>query len=236
MPRLPRVVAVGLPHHVTQRGNYRQNVFSTGSDRLMYLSLLREYSRPAGLRVIGYCLMTNHVHLIVIPGREDSLARAIGQAHCRFAHAVHARRQSIGHLWQNRFYSAVMDETHLFTAMRYVECNPVRAGLAASAEDYPWSSATAHLTGSDLAGTLDLTYWTARVSTAEWRQQLNLTPDDADLAMIRARTAAGRPIGSKLFLAQLSRTLGRTLEPRRVGRPRKSTTEEHSSTAQGALF
>jgi putative transposase len=93
------VVAAGLPHHVTQRGNYRQNVFSSDTDRLTYLGLLREYSQPARLRLIGYCLMTNHVHLIVVPERADSLARGLGQAHCRYAHAVHARLHATGHLW-----------------------------------------------------------------------------------------------------------------------------------------
>jgi len=129
MSRIARVVAVGLPHHITQRGNYRQDVFGSDADRITYLGLISEYCKPARLRLIGYCLMTNHVHLIAVPEREDSLARGVGQAHCRYAHCVHARRHTTGHLWQNRFYSTVMDETHLLWAMRYVERNPVRAGM-----------------------------------------------------------------------------------------------------------
>ena len=118
MPRLARVVSPGLAHHVTQRGNYRQSVFGNDEDRVTYLALISEYCKPARLRLIGYCLMTNHVHLIVVPERDDSLARGLGQAHCRYAHCVNARRHSTGHLWQNRFYSTVMDESHLLAAMR----------------------------------------------------------------------------------------------------------------------
>ena len=93
---------------------------------------------------------------IVVPEREDSLARGLGQAHCRYAHCVNARLRSTGHLWQNRFYSTVMDEAHLLAAMRYVERNPVRAGMVADAAGYRWSSAMAHLTGLDVTGSLDL--------------------------------------------------------------------------------
>ena len=175
MPRLARVVAVGLPHHITQRGNYRQRVFWSESDRITYLGLISEYCKPARLRLIGYCLMTNHVHLIAVPEREDSLARGLGQAHCRYAHCVNARQRSTGHLWQNRFYSTVMDEAHLLSAMRYVERNPVRAGMVADAAEYRWSSAIAHLTGLDVTGSLDLPYWAARVSREEWRGELGVT-------------------------------------------------------------
>lgn len=235
MPRLARVVAIGLPHHITQRGNYRQNVFSDDSDRQTYLGLVAEHAKPAGLGLIGYCLMTNHVHLIVVPEREDSLAYGLGQAHCRYAHCVNARRQSTGHLWQNRFYSTVMDEAHLLAAMRYVERNPVRAGMVADAAAYRWSSAVAHLTGVDASGCLDLGYWAARVSGEQWRRELGVPEDAGEWAAIRAQTATGRPLGSKEFVVGLGLKLGRMLEPRPNGRPRKNREEAIGAGAQTSL-
>ena len=236
MPRLARVVATGWPHHVTQRGNYRQNIFFSDGDRLTYLGLLSQYSRTARLRLIGYCLMTNHVHLIVVPERADSLARGLGLAHGRYAHGVHARQLSTGHLWQNRFFSTVMDESHLLAAMRYVERNPVRAGMAAEAGEYRWSSAAAHLSGLDRTQSLDLGYWAARVSRKEWRRELGVEEEEDASAMIRARTASGRPLGSTEFVTELARKMRRVLEPRAVGRPRKRSEGGAAGGMQTALF
>jgi putative transposase len=235
MPRLARVVAVGLPHHITQRGNYRQDVFRNDGDRVTYLGLISEYCKPAQLRLIGYCLMTNHVHLIAVPEREDSLARALGPAHCRYAHCVNARRHSTGHLWQNRYYSTAMDEAHLRRAMRYVERNPVRAGMLTDAAEYAWSSASAHLTGLDATGMLDLPYWAARVSREEWRGELGATEPADELAAIRVQTATGRPLGSKEFVAALGRKMRRVLEPRAIGRPRKRAEGDAPNAVQTAL-
>src|ERR1017187_793371 len=235
MPRLARVVSPGLAHHVTQRGNYRQSVFGNDEDRVTYLALISEYCKPARLRLIGYCLMTNHVHLIVVPERDDSLARGLGQAHCRYAHCVNARRHSTGHLWQNRFYSTVMDESHLLAAMRYVERNPVRAGMVADAAAYRWSSAVADLSGLDATGSLDLRYWAARISREEWHSELGITEDPDELAAIRTQTATGRPLGSEKFVAELERNMRRVLEPRAIGRPRKSPERGASGAVQTAL-
>ncbi len=234
MSRLARVVAVGLPHHVTQRGNYRQDVFDSCGDRVTYLGLISGYCKPARHRLIGYCLMTNHVHLIAVPEREDSLARALGHAHCRYAHFVNARRHSTGHLWQNRFYSTVMDEAHLLFAMRYIERNPVRAGMVADAADYRWSSARAHLTGVDVTGSLDLAYWAARAGPEEWRWQLGVAEEPDERAPIRAHTATGRPFGSADFVAALGRKMRRVLEPRAIGRPRKNPHDGVTGAVQTA--
>ncbi len=228
-------MAVGLPHHITQRGNYRQDVFRNDGDRVTYLGLISEYCKPAQLRLIGYCLMTNHVHLIAVPEREDSLARGLGPAHCRYAHCVNARRHATGHLWQNRYYSTAMDEAHLRCAMRYVERNPVRAGMVADAAEYVWSSACAHLTGLDVTGMLDLQYWAARVSREEWRGALGVTEAADELAAIRAQTATGRPLGSKEFVAALGRKMRRVLEPRAIGRPRKTPEGGAPNAVQPAL-
>ena len=126
---MARVVAAGVPHHITQRGNNRQDVFLLDDDRRFYLETLRERSQRHGVTLLGYCLMTNHVHLVAIPERPDSLARALGQSHSRYAQRFNRRYGRTGHLWQNRFYSCPLGRTHLVRALLYVDLNPVRAGL-----------------------------------------------------------------------------------------------------------
>jgi len=235
MARLARVVAVGFAHHVTQRGNYRQQVFFCDEDCRTYLGLVQHYSLKAKLHLVGYCLMSNHVHLIVVPEREDSLARALGPAHCRYAHWMHARPHCVGRLWQNRFFSTVLDEAHLVAAMRYVERNPVRAGLVAEAPEYAWSRAAAHVTGRDASGVLDLAYWTERFAPEEWRARLETQEEPADMETLRAHTETGRPLGSKEFVAELGRRLRRFLEPRPVGKPRK-VVEKKEAGVHVAMF
>ncbi len=121
MPRIARVVAVGVPHHVTQRGNNRQQVFFSDLDRRFYTTLLQHQSARHGLRVLGWCLMPNHIHIVGIPEHEHSLAHALGRAH--YEYTIYLNRQKIrsGHLWQNRFFSAPLDRDHLHTALRYVD-------------------------------------------------------------------------------------------------------------------
>jgi putative transposase len=128
MPRIARVVAVGLPHHITQRGNYRQDVFFDTDDRRQYLLWIGEYSAKYGLSVLAYCLMQNHVHFIAIPREANSLAKTFNAAHMRYSQYFNKKLKQRGHLWQGRFYSCVLDESHLMLASRYIERNPVRAG------------------------------------------------------------------------------------------------------------
>ncbi len=153
------MVAVGEPHHVTQRGNNRQQVFFSNAPRRTYLTLLAEHAARHRLRLLGYCLMPNHVHAVVVPERSDSMARGFGRAHNSYSHYFNTVRRRSGHLWQNRFYSAPLGREHLTRALCYVDLNPVRAGLVEQAPDYAWSSARAHLTGRDPAGLLDLDLW-----------------------------------------------------------------------------
>jgi putative transposase len=146
--RLARVVAVDVPHHVTQRGNARQYILASDADRTVYLSLFREYAAHHELSVMGYCLMSNHVHLIAIPQRLDSLALALKHTHGRYASYWNAKHTSSGHVWHGRPYSCPLDSPHLWAALRYTELNPVRAGLVTEAEAWQWSSAAAHSTPS----------------------------------------------------------------------------------------
>ena len=225
MPRGARLVLPGLPHHLTHRGNNRQEVFRDEEDRLTYLALLRHYAPKHGLKVLGYCLMTNHVHLAAVPEREDSLARAMGCAHLRYAQAFNWRYGECGHRWQGRFYSCALDDSHLIAALRYVERNPVRAGMTARAWEYGWSSAAAHLGDRDPSGLLDVREWQTRFWAAEWRRMLSEPEEEGQLRAIRLQTRTGRPLGSQGFLERLEILLGRHLGARPVGRPRRKTAE-----------
>src|SRR5271163_2576578 len=149
MTRLARMVVSSLPHHVTQRGNRRESIFFEDGDQEIYRYLLGEQARKATVEVWAYCLMPNHVHLILNPRHADGLGRAVGEAHRRYTNFINARGRWTGHLFQSRFASVTMDEAHLMAAVRYVSLNPVRACLVARAEDWPWSSARAHLAGVD---------------------------------------------------------------------------------------
>src|SRR5260370_27510688 len=149
MARLARMVVAGLPHHVTQRGNRREPIFFEDGDQDIYRDLLAEQTRKAGVEVWAYCLMPNHVHLILTPTRADGLGLAVGEAHRRYTNFINARGRWTGHLFQSRFASVAMDEAHLMAAVCYVNLNPVPARLGSRSYDSPWSTARAHLAGVD---------------------------------------------------------------------------------------
>ena len=144
MPRIARFVVERMAHHITQWGNNRQPVFFDEQDRRRYLELLAGQAETFGLRILGYCLMGNHIHLIAIPRRPDSLARAVGRTHFQYTLHINRKYGRSGHLWQNRFYSCLVEGNHLWEALRYVDLNPVRTRLRRVAWRYPWSSARAH--------------------------------------------------------------------------------------------
>jgi putative transposase len=223
MGRFARVVVPECAHHVTQRGNARRDVFFSPQDRQVYLGLLRQYSEHYELRILGYCLMTNHVHLVAWPRFPDSLAKTLREVHGRYARYRNAIERVSGHLWQNRYYSCAMEGVRLASVMRYVELNPVRAGLVRSAGDYAWSSAVTHLGGTDAAAMVDMEHWLRDWTPEEWARWLH---DDEeridDVRAIRAATHAGRPLGSTEFVRELELRWERKLMPGKSGRPRKS--------------
>jgi putative transposase len=219
MGRIARVVAVGVPHHVTQRGNGQQDVFFTDSDRFTYLRILQDCAGQYRLRILAYCVMTNHVHLVVVPAAPDALARALGRTHGDYARWLHVRQRATGHLWQNRFFSCPLADRHLWAAMQYVEYNPVRARLAERAWDWPWSSARAHVTGHDERGLLDMNWWRERYCAEDWRQALEIGGrEEALAARIREATRTGRPMGDEGFCREMERNTGRRLMPGKRGR------------------
>ena len=230
MARIARAVAVGVPHHVTQRGNGRQQVFFTDRDREIYLDTLFDYALRYSLHVWGYCLMSNHVHFIVAPETEHGLARVFGRVHADYARYANIVQRSCGHFWQARFFSCALEPAHAWKALAYVERNPVRAALVGVAEKYAWSSAAAHCLEDDLEGRLDLSQWRKRYDGERWREALRLgVEEEAWKERIREATRRGLPLGSDHFVERMSKSAGRDLKARLPGRPRKEEGERQTN-------
>jgi len=233
MARFARVVVEDVAHHVTQRGNAQQVIFSSDGDRATYLELLQHYSELHSLALLGYCLMSNHVHLIVVPGAAEALAQALQHTHGRYASYWNARNLSSGHVWQGRFYSCPLDETHLWRALRYVELNPVRAGMVPEATQWRWSSAVAHCGSAACPPSLEMDRWRKRWTAAEWSAHLAARESASEVATLRQFTHTGRPLGSEEFVAGLEQSTQRALLPRKAGRPKKRA---HSGRQDGFTF
>lgn len=221
MPRISRVVGVGVPHHVTQRGNYGGLVFESDFDKARYLALVSEYASQNALSILAYCLMPNHVHFVAVPGNEKALAITFKMAHARYAQYLNWKRNVKGHLWQGRFYSCILDGTHLLAAARYVERNPVRAYLAESADMWEWSSARTHLGrgGNEYGFDLEALWSFIPGLKKEWPQYLSQMDENETADRIRTSTCTGRPLCNDAFMRILENRLGRRLHAMPVGRP-----------------
>lgn len=221
MARLPRLVIPGIPYHVTQRGNRRQQTFFEDADYALYRDLLAQSAERAGAQVWCYCLMPNHVHVIIVPSDPDGLRRTFADTHRRYTGFINARHRWTGHLWQGRFGAVAMDETHLAAAIRYVALNPVRARLVERAQDWPWSSALAHMGEGD----------DPLVTTAPVRERYgdfaaflgDPVADEVTWKALRMSETSGRPLGSAEWLDTLEAKTGRTLKPQKRG-PKPRTT------------
>jgi putative transposase len=216
MPRHARIVPPDCPIHVTHRGNRRAPIFVGGGAQRRYLSLLHAETQRFGVEVWAYCLMPNHVHLIVVAREAQALSKAMHRAHGQYAQWINAHQGWSGHLWSSRFFSTPMDDAHLWAAVRYVECNPVRAGLVGRAEDHVWSSARAHV--MRFADPLLAPSRPFPGHIENWSAWLTADPDRTLEANIRERTSMGVPAGDATFLAQLERETGRKLSPGTRGR------------------
>ncbi len=219
MPKFPRLVVPGYPHHVTQRGIRRQQTFFDHTDYQTYIELIKELKVKAGVDIWAYCLMPNHVHLIAVPSEKQSLARLFGTAHHRYAKRVNAIHDWRGHLWQERFYSVVMDETHTLAAMRYVELNPVRAGLCRRADEWPWSSVHGNL-GNKSDELVDKS--AVRDIISDWQRFLSEYSESSLIDSLRTQTSTGRPTGDDRFIKALERKTGRRIRRYNSGPPPKS--------------
>jgi REP-associated tyrosine transposase len=219
MARLARVVIPGHPHHVTQRGNGRARTFFSDADYALYRDLLAENCRAAEVEVWAWCLMPNHVHLILVPSDPDGLRRALARVHRSYAGIVQARRKRSGHFWQGRFGAVAIDEAHLAAALRYVSLNPVRARLVERAQNWRWSSTSAHLRGKD-DGLTELKPISDRFP--RFADLLASAPEADLFDQLRAAESVGRPLGDDRFLSRIKRLTGRNLKPGKRGpKPRK---------------
>jgi putative transposase len=214
MARIARVVASGLAHHVTQRGNRRQTTFFTEEDYRYYLDQLAEWCACHDVLIWSYCLMPNHVHLIAVPKEEDGLKLAIGETHRRYSRRINFRMGWRGHLWQGRFASCPMDERYLLAAARYVERNPVAAGIVNSPGDYLWSSAR-HYLGQNVDQLIQQSPLSAMVD--DWQTFLSGEVDAESRAEIGRAERSGRPLGDADFVAKLEEMLGRGLRRKKPG-------------------
>jgi putative transposase len=218
MAKFARLVVPGYPHHVTQRGVRRQKTFFDALDYRNYQCLAETLLRESTLEILAYCLMPNHIHAVVVPERPDSLALFFGRLHKQYAQRTNLKYEWTGHLWQNRFGSVVMDEQHTLTALRYVELNPVRSGLAQKPEQWPWSSSRGNL------GLVDDPLIPGRGALGivpSWNRFLSTSENDDDINQLRRQTWTGRPTGTKRFIDSIESMTGRRVRPRKAGRKKK---------------
>jgi len=217
MPRRPRVILPGFPHHVTHRGNRKQAIFLDDQDRLFYLSKLGKYAREYDIPLLGYGLMTTHVHHIAVPTTKEALSCCLHDLHGSYAEHFNAKYDLTGHLFEERFYACALDEAHLWNAVRYVEQNPVRANIVRTPEDYRWSSAQGHC-GLKRDPLLSPDFPPPGL-IIDWRKWLGTGLTQVELEQIRNATHKGIPCASEALLRQLEISLGVPLLPRKRGRP-----------------
>lgn len=220
MPRIARAVASGLPHHIVQRGNNRERVFLSEVDKEKYLSLLKNYSVKWDAPILAYCLMSNHVHILARPLKDESLFKMMQGVTLCFTQHVNRKYKRTGRLWESRYHSCIVDkERHLWAVARYIEQNPVRAKITKKAEDYQYSSAKAHLCGSN-DGILGETLFEAGQRN-DYIEFMRASIKKEELEVIRNRTKSGCPIGSENFILKIERKLDRIFTAKPRGRPRK---------------
>lgn len=222
MPRRYRIVVPEQPHHVIQRGNRSQQVFFYPGDKILYLKLLKKQIIKHNVKVWAYCLMDNHVHLVMVPKTQEGLAKAVAETNRKFTCHINDRYGWRGYLWQGRFISFVMDEAYLIQTVRYVENNPVRAGMVENAWDYLWSSARNHVKGAEDPLLSDCPIASI---VGDWKDYLKKPEGEGILKEIRKHILSGLPLGEDGFMESLAGKLGikaEDLKPKTKGRPRKS--------------
>lgn len=215
MPRKARIIVEGMPHHIIQRGTRKQKVFFKAHDHKIYLAILGALTRKYHVAIWAYCLMSNHVHLIVVPETKEGLAKAMGEIHKMYADIINKRENWTGHLWEGRYKSFIMSESHIYKAIRYVENNPVRANLVRYAQDYPWSSAKAHV---ERKRDPLLAHFYLMDQIADWKDYLKQN-DSKDIKEIRVRIRNGLPWGGSKFISLLEERYGQILRGKKPGRP-----------------
>ena len=226
MPRLARTVCAQVPHHITQRGNRREDVFLTDEDRQAYLDWLKEYAEKYQVDILAYCLMTNHLHLIAVPATGQGLQQVLKPLHMRYAQRFNRTQGWKGHVWQGRYFSSALDDDYLWAAIRYVERNPVRAKMVRKAENYRWSSAGGHCGLRQDALLTKKPYWCGQFDgIGDWSAWLTEGDEAEKLGVLRRNIEKGLPCGSDKFIHKLEKMTGKALQYRPRGRPRKDSDE-----------
>jgi putative transposase len=195
MPRSARIVIPDIAHHITQRGNRQQPIFFSDEDYRAYCDILAIALTKHNTRCLAWCLMPNHVHLMLVPTTEDGLRATLSSVHTIYAQRINQQQGVSGHLFQGRFASYAMDDAHMMVAARYIENNPVKAAMVACAEDWRWSSARAHVTGQS-DGLTDVTALGRHIKN--WSAMLTQGLEASDHVDIAMKT--GRPQGSDEWL------------------------------------
>ena len=220
MPRIGRTVAAGFPHHVIQRGNNRENVFFDTKDRRQYLSFIKKYAAKWESPIMAYCLMSNHIHLLTKPNSDESLFKMMQGLTLCYTQYINRTYHRTGRLWESRYHSCIVDqEKYLWAVARYVEQNPVRAGMVERPEDYPYSSVRAHVTGAK-----DSVLGEELFSSGQRTDYILLLQSgipEKEIEHLRYVTKTGRPFGNEGFVAEMEKKLERRLLQRPKGRPRK---------------
>jgi putative transposase len=219
MAKFARMVIPGCPHHIIKRGNRRQIVFFSDKDKETYYKILKREAARAGIAIWTYCLMNNHVHLIAVPEKEYSLAKGIGRASRDYSLLINIRNDWKGHLWQHRFDSYPLGESHLYSAVRYIERNPVRARIVDNAEDYYFSSARAHVFGEKDELLSDF-YLMSKIP--DWMSYLRKETDELDKELFKSHARTGRPLGDEKFIDKLEKITGRSIKNKKPGPKRRN--------------
>ena len=227
MPRRPRIIASGVPLHIIQRGNNRQACFFVDEDYQLYLDWLTEYARNAGCSIHAYVLMTNHVHLLLTPAQSSSAGNLMKQLGQRYVQYINRTYKRSGTLWEGRFRSCIIEQQdYLFICQRYIEMNPVRAGMIAHPREYPWSSYQVNGLGknSELVILHDL-YLDLGQNDIErqmaYRELFRDELESGEIEKIRKATNGNFTLGSDKFVKEIAEMIGCRVTPGKAGRPRK---------------
>jgi putative transposase len=234
MGRLPRPVDDGLIYHALNRGNNRADIFTDDADHGAFRETLARTQVRYPFRLFGYCVMTNHFHLLLRPEAGQSISRILQSLTVGHTWRFHKRHRTVGHVWQGRFKSPVIqDDMHLLVVLRYIEANPWRAGMVADLTDYRWSSYQAHGLGQADALLSPFPEWASLGSTeaqrqAAWRRKVNRAQQQAEVLAVRESLRTGRPFGARTWSEGMAHRLGIELNPRPRGRPRKVVAGEEA--------
>ena len=222
MSRIARIVYTSYPHHIIQRGNNRQIVFFDDRDRNFYLALLKKYASECGCKVKAYCLMDNHVHILLVPIQRDSLAKTMQKLSLIFTQYTNKKYRRTGRLWESRFHSTpVYKDSYLWAVCRYIEKNPVREKMVKRPVDYRWSSAKANTSDTYQDGIV-VPIWKDYLHLDEYVKFLDKNEDEKQIGEIRKATYSGMPAGPDIFIKNISEQLGIVLEKNPRGRPKKN--------------